>query len=449
MQGGINMNSKEKILNVTLDSIKFKLIIAVVIVQCFSSYIGQGVNLAIARGRDALQGIGVGTFFLDGAVGVFVSATISIIISVFIIVYIYDKLVLKRLKNVVDFTQKLGDGDLSGELNFKGNDDISKLGQSLNKAVSNIKLLVSDINIISKNINTSSYELLEGTKSSHTSINDINSTSAILSDEALNLIDTTQKANLSIEDIVKTNQLLLSKVKDGLISSTEMEERATQMKIKVSNSLEKANITYIEKQEKILKAIEAGKIVEEIKIMSDTIKGIADQTNLLALNASIEASRAGEQGKGFSVVAEEVRKLAEQSTEAISNVENLVVQVREVFDNLSVSSQDILAYIDNNVKADYELLLETGDQYQNDAKLINNISTEVTLSAKVMNSSIEEISRVIDKVVKISGKTSDSTVEINASLAQISSTMNEANDAMENQVGLSNKLEKSVEKFTL
>ena len=228
-----------------------------------------------------------------------------------------------------------------------------------------------------------------------------------------------------------------------------METRAAQMKLKVSSSLEKANTTYSEKQEKILKAIEAGKIVEEIKIMSDAIKEISSQTNLLALNASIETARAGEQGKGFAVVAEEVKILAEQSTDAISNVESLVIQVREVFDNLSVSSQDILEYIDNNVKADYELLLETGDQYQNDAKLINNISTEVTSSAKMMNASIEEISKVIDNVVDISGKTSDSTGEINASLSEITSIMNEVNNAMENQVSLSNGLEKSVEKFKL
>lgn len=449
MQGGITMSIKEKILKGTLYSIKFKLIIAIVIVQCFSSTIGQGVNLAIGQGRHALESLGITTEYFDGTIGVFVSAAISIIISVFIIVYIYEKLVLKRLKKVLDFTKKLGNGDLSEELDISGHDDISELGESLNKAALNIKLLIADIGKISQNINTSSNELLVNTKSSYSSINNINLTSDVLSKDASNLLYNTQNANISIEEIVKTNTLLLAKVEAGLTSSEEMEARAAEMKLKVSASLEKANMTYSEKQEKILRAIEGGKIVEEIKIMSDTIKGIADQTNLLSLNASIEASRAGEQGKGFSVVAEEVRKLAEQSTEAISNVENLVFQVREVFDNLSVSSQDILTYIDNNVKADYQLLLQTGDQYENDAKLINSISTEVTSSAQLMNTSIEEINKVIDKVVEISGKTSDSTEEINASLSEINSVMNEANDAMENQVSLSNRLEKSVEKFTL
>lgn len=77
----------------------------------------------------------------------------------------YDKLVLKRFRKVLNFTQKLGNGDLSEELSFRGNDDISKLGESLNKASSNIKLLLSDIMETSKNINDSSHQLLEATKS--------------------------------------------------------------------------------------------------------------------------------------------------------------------------------------------------------------------------------------------------------------------------------------------
>ena len=95
------MNWKEKFLSATIYSIKFKLIAAVVVVQLFSSYIGQLVNLGISKGRASLEKIGFGTSFFDGTVGVVITTMISLVISVFIIVFIYDSLVLKR-KNIVE-----------------------------------------------------------------------------------------------------------------------------------------------------------------------------------------------------------------------------------------------------------------------------------------------------------------------------------------------------------
>lgn len=443
------MNIKERILDKTIYSIKFKLVLAIVIVQIFTSNIGQGVNFAIAQSRVALSSAGVETGIFDGNVGLAVSSGLSIIISALIIVFSYDKLVLNRLKKAVEYTEKLGNGDLTAELKFKGNDDISRLGRELDKASLNIKLLISDITDISKNINTSSYELATATKNSSSSIDSINLVSTELDEDALTLIDTTEKANSSTQEISEITKFLLSKVNAALTSSDEMKNRAAQMKEKVLVSLESANVTYSEKQDRILKAIEAGKIVEEIRVMSDTISSISAQTNLLALNASIEAARAGEHGKGFAVVAEEVRKLAEQSTEAISNVENLVTQVREVFDNLIISSQDVLEYINTNVKADYQLLLQAGDQYEDDAKLINNLSNEVTSSTRLMNASIEEISKVIDSVVQMIDKTSESTSEINSSISEINSVMNDVNSSMKNQLNLADSLKKSVERFVL
>ena len=443
------MNAKEKFLDKTVYSIKFKLVLAIVIVQIFTSNIGQGVNFAIAQSRVALSSAGMETSVFDGNVGLAVSSGLSIIISGLIIVFTYDKLVLNRLKKALQYTERLGNGDLTEELKFTGNDEISRLGRALDKASLNIKLLISEIADISKNINTSSHELVAATKNSSSSIDSINLASTELNEDALTLIGITEMANSSIGEISEITKFLLSKVNADLNSSDDMKNRAAQMKEKVSISLESANITYSEKQDRILKAIEAGKIVEEIRVMSDTISSISAQTNLLALNASIEAARAGEHGKGFAVVAEEVRKLAEQSTEAISNVENLVTQVREVFDNLTISSQDVLEYINTNVKADYQLMLQAGDQYENDAKLINNLSTEVTSSTRLMNDSIEEISKVINSVVQMTDKTSESTGEINSSISEINSFMNDVNSSMKNQSDLADSLKKSVERFVL
>ena len=443
------MNVKEKILNATLYSIKFKLIVIVAIVQCLSSYIGQVVNMAMIRGRHTFENIGLSTYLFDGTAGMLISTVISVAITIFMIIYIYDRLILKRLRKAVKFTKKLGNGVLSEKLNFKGKDDISELGNSLDKAASNIKSLVSEIMGASNKINSSSKDILTLTNSSHKSISTINETSSILYQDAFFLIDTANQAASSIKRIEEAMDELLNRVKAGADSAAEMEKRASQMKQKVTYSLEKANLTNNEIQEKIGYAIKAGVVVDEIADMSSSIKDISQQINLLSLNASIEAARAGEYGKSFAVVASEVKKLAEQSAETMINVDNLVKQVKEVFNNLSMSSQDILNYIEHSVKEDYELLLQSGEQYQKDARTLSRVTEEVTYSTGLVSDSVEEISKVINQVVGISGKTSDSTEKINISLSEINSIIEGSKKSVEGQVSLVDHLKKSVDKFEL
>lgn len=433
----------------TTESIKFKLIFPIVLIQILGTRIGELVNFILDTGKEVIAKAGVQKEFMEGNVGLYVSSVFSILISVLIIIFICDRLILRRLQSVTRFTDKLGAGDLSSELYFKGNDDISKLSRSLNTGSTSIKKLVVEIDNASNNIQQSSSAMLDATRNSTASIARIQSKSLTLAQDATNLLNDTQRSKLSLRKITKSSDELLHKVKSSLETSNAIKTRAMQMEVEAVDSLEKTIRTYEEKQQNLRNAIEAGRIVDEINVISASIKEISSQTNILALNASIEAARAGQQGKGFQVVAERVKSLSSESAEAISHIDEIVAQVKDAFLKLGKSSQDILDYMNNDVKADYELLIQTGQQYQRDAQDILSLSEEVHTSTELMGSAVADIESVIEGVADSSSRAAGYTSEMKESLGEINEVMHKVNQSMEGQAEMSIQLRESIRRFNL
>ncbi|SES73272.1 methyl-accepting chemotaxis protein [[Clostridium] polysaccharolyticum] len=188
-------------------------------------------------------------------------------------------------------------------------------------------------------------------------------------------------------------------------------------------------------------AIEGAKVIHQITNISNAIKDIATQTNLLALNASIEAARAGDAGKGFSVVADEIRQLAEQSNNEINKVDTLASKVLSSVDVLSFESTKVIHFLGETVLEDYDKLEKLAQHYKEDATYYENESNTLNASSEELNAAIQNISNVIQTITDTQEQLDEGTETINSNLQKI--TMDSASITEESQ-----KIKRDVEELS-
>jgi len=355
----------------------------------------------------------------------------------------------RQLKKVLIIAQSLGENDLSKTVDIDSKDEIGSLAKALNKAIINLKTLIGEISESATDISATSEELSATTEEISTKMELVNESVRQVSLGAEQLSATTEEVNATTENIAANVIEVTEKAHAGNTIASDIEIKAKQVNINAENSSSTSNKLYLEKQESILKAIEDGKVVDEVNVMAEEIGNIASQTNLLALNAAIEAARAGEQGKGFAVVADEVRKLAEQSSSTVQRIQDVTQKVQQAFHNLSTNAQDVLLFIDNNVKPDYELFVDTSKQYGDDATVFNKLSSDIGNSMTMVNETISEIKKAIENVSATAEESVASSEEILASVSESVMAIQEITTASQNQAILAEKLTGMVQKFKL
>ena len=353
------------------------------------------------------------------------------------------------LKKIKDFAERLALYDFSTSINISRKDEFGQTGVALNKAQENVNNLVKEIMGNSQDISASSEELsatAEELASKTVSINEaVNNITSGMQDSSA----ASEEISASVQEVNSSINELSEKAMEGSNNANNSKERATKVQSNSKKAIEETRKLYAEKENKMLQVIENGKVVDSIKIMTDTIGSIADQTNLLALNAAIEAARAGEQGKGFAVVAEEVRKLAEQSSQAVTDIQDTIIKVQEAFENSIDTGNDILEFIDTKVNEQFNAYGETGNQYYNDSDFVSKMSEEIAAMSEEITATVGQVSEVVGDMAQTSQKSNEQAEEIKESMNETTKAIEQVAQTAQSQAELAQKLNEMVQKFKI
>lgn len=275
---------------------------------------------------------------------------------------------------------------------------LSKTSVSINENAKVLEALTHDLKVVADYTSEETEKISSGMKESAAAIEEISAFSGEMESAVACIAD---RAN------------------EGSLRSNEISKRATDLKNSAIGSKEYSSEIYNKVKKELENAIEGSEDVKDIEILSQAILDISARTNLLALNAAIEAARAGEAGKGFAVVAEEVRKLAEQSTMTVGNIKNIAQKVIGSVENLTISSSQILKYMDEEVLGDYVKFIAVGDKYNEDADNVNKFMIEFSALSEELNASITDVVRAIGGIASTINEGSHGVTSISSKTIDI------------------------------
>jgi methyl-accepting chemotaxis protein len=341
-----------------------------------------------------MTGLGLLMILLGTACALFISKTLT-----------------KPLKDAVSVANAISEGDLRVSIVVNSQDEIGQLMSAMKTMDDTLKEVLSETKLAADNLASASRELSTGSAQMSLGVGE-------QSDRASQIAASSEEMSQTVLDIAKNASSMAD-------SATETTKIAHDGESIVNRSVEevKAIADTVNESSRLMASL--GERSKQIGAIIDVIKDIADQTNLLALNAAIEAARAGEQGRGFAVVADEVRKLAERTSQATTEIGSMIGAIQQEVDKAVHNMSD-------GTKRDavgVEFAAKAGDALHTIVSSVQDLQARVQQIASAteeMSSTSDQISSDIETIASVSRETSSSSGQIARSasdLAELSSTL--------------------------
>ena len=368
------------------------------------------------------------------------------------IAYLIARSITKPIENIVDDFKKISNDALEGKLDRKADTnvgvDFEAIPRGLNDIMHTLSGIITDISTNSNVIASTSEQM-------SAAIEEVTATSEEVSRTIGGIAKGSHEQSSKAEDISRAMNDMSSNVQDIAMNAQRSAEIALDSSEK-TRSVGDRSEELIKQMEDIEKtSIESVNAIKELEAKSmqineivSLITNIADQTNLLALNAAIEAARAGEHGKGFAVVADEVRKLAEESGSAAKQISDLITEIQTGTSVVVESVEKGNTTVSSGVQA-LDVTAKAMREIVEGSIKVAEMVQDIAAAAEEQSASIEEITASVEEVTSISQESAAGTEETSASVEQQEASMRELANSSQELAGMAVAMQEMVSKFVI
>lgn len=367
---------------------------------------------------------------------------ISILLAIFI-----ARIISKPIKLLAQKADMIAGGDLTiQEIAFRSRDEVGDLANSFNRMLNNLKIVVKKVKAGSQMVAESAQELMAGSETTSTAAEEISSSVQSVSLNIENQkvgIDGISSITSELSAGIEQTTSSMQDIDNNSITISKLSEKGQNDLAKVVGQMNIINESSVESVNSVKELGKMSRSVEEIILL---ISNISSQTNLLALNAAIEAARAGEQGKGFSVVAEEVRKLADQSRVATLEISNTIKNMNTEIERVAITIEKGASEISRGTEIVCDVNSSFGDISKGYGSILMQVK-EVSSAMQEMTAGMEEVLSSVGIISETANSNASCARDVTASIEEQTATMEEITDKASLLAKLSIDLESAISAF--